>query len=172
MANDAGADNRKQFLAVVSENADGSTITKKVVKTPKTKKELKVRIVAQKVALKEMREKYKTTQKEEADTCSRAFKRPPWEEADSLDVQLGDETRALEAVVLSDSWAEVKERACELFDVPDADYDMTINFQMPKDVAVRKVMRAAKVGELNVWNSSLYLKAKTAASSSSLGDVM
>ena len=157
----------KQFLALVQEKPDGSTVTTPVPKDPENKNDLKRKLNG-------LREETKMT-KESLKACVRdsdtRYKRPQWAHAEEVDVFFGKRSAKF-PVELTDNWGAVKMNTCTQLDIQPDNFVLELKFKTEQLTKTRRGKPVnTEVGELSVWEAQFVLKrAKAKSSDQTEGD--
>ena len=161
----------KKYLAVVEEINGCKTMTRKVDDTPNTLDALKTSIDATKIELKSKQKALQQKRKEVEATEEKRYKRPRWEDAYRMEISCEGvtETKFLD-VLLTDSWAALKDYACQLFDLQPKDYSIEFHCVPNEEKVVRKKSVPVQIGELCLSDGRLELKKKSTGNEDSTSD--
>ena len=160
----SGSGKVRAYKALI-EQTDGALRCTPLDDAPSSAKELKVKIKADRAALRE-NQKTLREMKRQSDEKKR-FKRASWEIADQLDVLYQGVVKKIDAM-LTDPWSAIKESAMEVHELegkPD-DYNIELRYRPPMNKKVKGKSVEAKFGEINPWEGSLVLSKAAPPSSS------
>ena len=157
------------FLAIVTQNEVGTTITRRVSANPTTASELTEKRKAQKLEADETK-KALARAKEEEQAGPKRFKRASWADANVMPVYLEGVAAPVSLTLeLGDSWRMVKFNACAEFGVDAKDYTLTYGQRIEETKKVRGKDVDTRVGEFPFWDGCLHLRKIARASASSGG---